>query len=116
MGLIAYDKLFLHVTCNAPGSTHDAMLLHLTKAFSEMQSGRAIPQQYLKREIGEIPLVKIADTAFLQFAWSLKAFPERKDPKKRYFIVKLCSAKVVNENAYGMLKGRWAFSLQEMRI
>ena len=26
MGLVGYNKRFLHVTCNAPGSTHDARL------------------------------------------------------------------------------------------
>ena len=111
MGLVRYNKRFLHVTCNAPGSTHDARLLRLTKVFSEIQSGRTVPQKYLDlgERLAEIPLVMIGDTAFPQFAWLLKAFPESKDPKKRYFNVKLCSARVVTENAYGMLKGRWGF-------
>jgi hypothetical protein len=29
------------------------------------------------------------------------------DPTKRYFNKRLCSARVVTEHAYGMLKGRW---------
>ena len=106
IGLVGYNKRFFHVTCNAPGSTRDARLLRLTKVFSEIQSGRAIPQQYLDLEegLGEIPLVTVKDTAFPQFAWLLKTFPESKDRKKHSFIVKLCSAKVVTENTYSMLK------------
>ena len=92
----------------SPSRTH-ARLLRLTKVFSEIQSGRAIPQPYLDlgEDLGEIPLVKIRDTAFPQFAWLLKAFSESKDTNKCYFNVILCSARVVTENAYGMLKGRW---------
>ena len=94
---------------NAPGSTHDARLLRHTKVSTEIQSGRAIPQQCLDLEeaLGEIPSVTIGDTLFPQFAWLLKAFPKSKDPKKRYFNVKLWSARAVTENAFGMLKGRW---------
>ena len=109
MGLVGCNKRFLHVTCNVPGSIHDTRLLCLTNVFSEMQSGRAIPQQYLHlgEGLGEILLVTIGETAFPQFTWLLIAFPESKDPKKPYFNVKLCSARVVTENAYDMLKGRW---------
>ena len=75
---------------------------------SEIQSGKAIPQQYLDlgERLGEVLLVTIGDTAFPQFAWLLKAFPESKDRKKRYFNLKLCFARVVTENAYGTVKGR----------
>ena len=102
MGLVRYKKRFLHVTCNAPGSTHDARLLRLTKAFSEIQSRRTIPLQYLElgEGLGEMPLVTIGDTAFPKFARLLKAFPESKDPKKHYFNVKLCAARIVTEKAF----------------
>ena len=92
----------------SPSRTH-ARLLHLTKVFSEIQSGRAIPQPYLDlgEDLGEIPLALLRDTAFPQFAWLLKAFSESKDPNKCYFNVILYSARVVTENASGMLKGRW---------
>ena len=32
-----------------------------------------------------------------------------RDPQQRYFKKMLCSARVVSENTYGMLKGRWPF-------
>ena len=66
IGLFGYKKRFLHDTCNAPGSNHGARLLRLTKVFSEIQSERAISQQYLDlgEGLGEIPLVTIGDTTF----------------------------------------------------
>ena len=53
-----------------------------------------------------MPLITIGDTAFPQFTWLWKAFPESKYLQKRYLNVKFCSARVVTENAYGMLKRR----------
>ena len=69
----------------------------LLKVFNEIQSGRATPQQYLDlgEGLGGIPLVTIVGTAFPQFAWVLKAFPEDKDLKKLDFNLKLCSARVI---------------------
>ena len=37
MGLVEYNKRFLHVTCNALVRAHDARLLGLTKVFSEIR-------------------------------------------------------------------------------
>ena len=51
---------------------------------------------------GEIPLVTIGDTAFPLFSWLLKAFPDTRDPKKRFFntrlymLYKKCEAKLHN--------------------
>ena len=57
---------------------------------------------------GNIVLVTIGDIAFPKHAWLLKGYNEdTRDPKQRYFNTKLCSARVVTENAYGMLKGRF---------
>ena len=56
----------------------------------------------------EIPLVTIGDNAFPQHSLFLKAYKEdTKVDKERYFNKKLCSARVVTENCYGILKGRW---------
>ena len=109
MGLVGHNKRFLNLTCNAPGSTHDSRLLRVSKLFADIQDGGGLPQMYvdLGDGFGEIPLVTVGDSAFPQFAWLVKAFPNTNDVKKRFFNTKLCGARVVSENAYGMLKGRW---------
>ena len=70
-----------------------------------------MPHQYLDlgSDFGEIPLLTIGDSAFPQFPWLIKTFPDTRDPKKRFYNARLCGARVVTENAYGMLKGRWRF-------
>ena len=48
------------------------------------------------------------DSAFSWHTWLLKPYGEKtRDPKKQYFNKRLCSARVVSEHAYGILKGRW---------
>ena len=109
MGFIGHNKRFLNLTCNAPGSTHDAWLLRRSKIFHDIQAGNVLPNASidLGEKIGKLPLTTVGDTAFPQFEWLIKAYPNTKDPKKRYFNTKLCGARIVTENAYGMLKGRW---------
>ena len=110
MGLIGYNKRFLALTAGAPGSTHDARLLRRSKAFTDIVSGNALPDKaiILSEDIGDIPLITIGDSAFPRYSWLLKMFNENtQDPKEKYFNKKLCSARVVAENCYGMLKGRF---------
>ena len=48
------------------------------------------------------------ETAFQKQPWLTKPYSQNtKDAKKVYFNKRLCSARVVSEHAYGMLKGRW---------
>ena len=109
MGFVAHNKRFLDLTCNAPGSTHDSRLLKRSKIYQDIQAGLVLPNIHLELDgdLGSIPLVTIGDTAFSQHEWLLKAFPTTQNVKKRYFNTKLCGARVVTENAYGMLKGRF---------
>ena len=93
----------------APGSTHDARLLKESSIYSDIINRNVIPARVIKlRDFGEIPLVTIADNAFPQFASLIKAYNENtRDNQKKYFNKRLCGARVVTENTYGMLKGRW---------
>ena len=51
---------------------------------------------------------RFGDSAFPRYTWLMKSYNENtRDPRKRYFNKRLCSARVVSEHAYSMLKGRW---------
>ena len=108
MGLIGHNKRFLHLTTGAPGITHDARLLRHATLFRHIENDVAIPNKTIDLgEAGEIPFVTL-DSAFPRLPWMIKGFKENtRDPKERYFNKKLCSARVVTENAYGTLKGCW---------
>ena len=111
LALVGYNKRILSCSVGAPGSTHDARLLRNTKIYRDILAGRVLPNKGVSLgESGKIPLVTIGDSAFPKHSWLLKGFNEATtDPLHRLFNKKLCSARVVTENAFGMLKGRFRF-------
>ena len=67
-------------------------------------TGHAIPDRMI--DLGEQGK-NLLETAFSKLACLMKVFREdTSDRRETYFDKKLCSAHVVCENAYGMLKGR----------
>ena len=109
LGFIASNKRFLWAAVGAPGSTHDSRLLKSCDLFADIQQGRILPSSVLRtREYGDIPFTTVGDSAFPRYTWLMKPYSEStRDPRKRYLNKRLCSARVVSEHAYGMLKGRW---------
>ena len=109
MALISYNKRFLYAAVGAPGSTHDSRLLRNCSLYKKIIAGDAIPQKSVNLgNYGEIPYVTIGDSAFPKHSWLVKAYDEESDViKEKYYNKYLFKARVVTENAYGMMKGRW---------
>ena len=109
LGFIGYNKRFLYAPVGGPGSTHDARLLKESFIYSDIIKGNVIPDRVIQLgDFGEIPLVTIEESTFPQLVWLIKACNENtRDNQKKYFNKRLCGARVVTENAYGRLKGRW---------
>ena len=109
MGFVGANKRFLWAGVGAPGSVHDSTLLQSSPIFTDIESGRVLPNNVLRLPgHGEIPLRVVGDSAFPARPWLLKAYPDTtKNQKEVYFNKKLRAARVVSEHAYGMLKGRW---------
>ena len=109
LGLVSYNKKFPYCAVRAPGSTHDARMLRNSAIYQKIVTGHAVYDRAIDLgEHGKIPLVTVGDTAFPKHAWLIKVFREdTSDRREKYFNKKLCSAPVVCENAYGMLKGRF---------
>ena len=99
---------------SASGSTNDARLLKESSIYEDIIAGSAIPTKSLALgKLGKIPLVTIADSAFPSFSWLVKCYGDNaRENQQRYVNAKLCSARVVTENCYGMLKGRFRLLLK----
>ena len=78
MGLVGRKKSFLHLTTVTAGSVHDARLLRRLSLFQQICRGEKMPNKTINLgdDIGEIPLL-----------W------------------RFSRARIVTENAYGMLRG-----------
>ena len=119
LGLVSYNRRFLYAAVGAPGSTHDARLLRYTSLYREIMDGGGIPNKHIRLgDFGNIPLVTIGDSAYPSFPWLLKMYNESTttDHQHKYFNKRLCSARVVTENCYGMLKGRWRILYKKTEI
>ena len=111
LALTSNNKRFLIEAVEAPGSTHDASMLKQSSFFDKGLSARAFPDRKINLgDFGNIPLVTIGDSAFPRFSWLIKCCNESTtDLQQCHFNRMFCSARIVLENTYRMLKGRWRF-------
>ena len=109
LGLVGYNKRFLYAAVGAPGSTLDARLLKESSIFDKILKGDVLPARVISLgDFRYVPLVTVGESAFPQFSWLIKGYNENtRDKQQRCFKKKLCGARVVTENANGILKGRW---------
>ena len=117
MGFIGYNKHFMAATVGAPGNTNDAGLHKHTKVYK--QNGDLLPDKCINLgdNLGDVPLITVGNNAFPRHSWLLKAFTDGvRDEKQCFYDVKLRRARVVTENSYGMLKGRWHLIYKEIEV
>ena len=109
LGLVGYNKRFLYAVVGEPGSTHDARLLKESSIFHKILKGDVLPDRDISLgDFGYVSLATVGDSAFPQFSWLIKGYNEiTHDMQQRYSNKRLCGARVVTENAYGILKRRW---------
>ena len=97
---------------------HNARMLKDSSFFDEFLSGIAFPDWKANLgDFGDIPLVTIRDSAFPRFSWLIRCYNEKtRDRQQPYFNKMLCSARVVLENTYRILKGKWRFLYKKTEI
>ena len=108
LALVWYNKRILYAAVGVPRNTHDARMLKNTQLYQKRLEGDAIPKLNIcLAGAGTTPMVTVGDSAFPPISWLSKSYKDdTRDPQQKHFNKKLCSARVVTENAYGMLKGR----------
>ena len=71
-----------------------------------------------KRKINgvDIPLLILGDPAYPLMSWLMKCYPETGclSPEESHFNYRQSRARMVVENAFGRLKGRWRCLLKRM--
>ena len=101
---------FIHVSTGYAGSIHDARVLRMSSLVNEVEDGRILLSLVTQVRTGEeIRPLLVADPAYKRTNWCMKPYPETRfiTPSQRDFNKALSSARVVIEQAFGLLKGRW---------
>jgi len=105
MGILNHKMMFLHASVGFPGSIHDSRAFQLTEVHNEIGDLLSQPTSEISG-LNVRPQI-IGDSAFPDRGWILKQYSNNLTPTERRFNRKLCSARVVVEQGFGLLKSRW---------
>ena len=109
-GLADADGRFIHVCTGYAGSIHDARVLRMSSLVNEVEDSTILVSPVIRSGTGEeIRPLLVADPAYKLTNWCMKPYPETRaiTPSQRNCNKALSRARVVIEQAFGMLKGRW---------
>ncbi|XP_036329886.1 protein ALP1-like [Rhagoletis pomonella] len=104
-GVVDSNYMFTDVSVKLPGSTHDATVFKESGLFKN--SSTLIPRHTKLINGVETPLFLIGDPAYPLLPWLIKPYTGSLNAAEESFNCHLSSARIVVENAFGRLKGRW---------
>lgn len=110
---------FIHFSTWYAGSIHDARVLRMSSLMNEVEDGRILVSPILRTVHGdEVKPLLVADPAYKLTNWCMKPYPERAaiTASQREFNKTLSRARVVIEQAFGMLKERWRCLLVKLDV
>ena len=114
MAMVDSHCRFIWGTCGFPGNSHDAIIFQSTQISSDIKEGKFTPQLAENINIVLVPTLVVGDSAFPFQPWLMKPYHNSIfTPKQRYFNYSLSRAKMVTEECYGQLKGRWRILLRK---
>ena len=108
-GMVDHLYRFTDVYIGWPGRVHDARVFGNSTLYHKGMNGSLFPEWKKTIAQEEIPLVVLGDPAYPLLPWVMKPYVDNGHLSRdqRRFNYRLSRARVVVEDAYGRLKGRW---------
>lgn len=113
--MMDFQGLFLDINIGWPGKVHDARVFANSSLYRKANSDTLFPNWTCKMGSVDVPLVILGDPAYL-LPWLMKPYLENASitAKEHLFNYRQSRARMVVENAFGWLKGRWRCLLKRM--
>jgi hypothetical protein len=107
--LVNNRGVFMDICVGWPGKVHDARVFSNSSLFEKGQAGTLLSNWTRTMSSTVVPLCILGDPAYPALPWLMKAYPEHPNmtTRQRHFNYRLSRARMVVENAFGYLKGRW---------
>ncbi|XP_068723632.1 uncharacterized protein [Montipora capricornis] len=109
-GLVDFDYRFLDICVGWPGKVHDARVFKNSPLFALCCARTFLPLDMSVMISGvRVPPLILGDSAYALSEWLMKPYTDRRNltPDESSFNIKHSTIRVVVENAFGRLKGRF---------
>lgn len=115
-GVADANGRFIHVSTGYPGSIHDARVLRMSSLYTAVENNRILNSPLCRIGGRMINPLLVVDPAYKLTSWCMKPYPQARGitPRQEAFNKSLSSARVVIEQAFGLLKGRWRCLLDKL--
>ena len=107
--VVDHNYLFTDVCVGWPGSVHDARVLANCSLYQKASERKVLCGESVTVSGTNVPIFLVGDSAYPLSTWLMKPFAYNSNltPGQRSFNFHLSRARIVVENAFGRLKGRW---------
>ena len=114
--IVEFRGLFIDVNIGWPSNVHDARVFANSSCYRKGNSGTMFPVKVIMIGGVSVPLVILGDPAYPLLPWLMKPYLENSSttPQQRTFNYRQSRARMVVENAFGRLRGRWRCLLKRM--
>ena len=115
-GVVDCHGQFMDAYIGWPGKLHDARVFYNSAFYRKNTEGQLFPN-WTRRLYGtDVPLVILGDPAYPLLPWLMKPYPETSNTtaEEKHFNYRQSRARMVVENSFGRLKGRWRCLLKRM--
>ena len=99
----------MDVNIGWPRKVHDARVFVNSSCFRKGCNGTLFPDRSITLVGVKVPLLLLGDPAYPLLPWLMKPYLDNASttPQERHFNHCLSQARMVVENSFGRLKGRW---------
>ena len=108
--VVDHQYRFLDIYVGWPGSVHDARVFAHSSLYNKGESGTLLLSGVKTIQPGiDLPLYIIGDSAYPLLNWLMKPYPQSLATTRNQitYNYRISRARIVVENAFGRLKGRW---------